>query len=89
MIKTRSHRMWFDRLSMYRYVAFMLLPLFVLSTVRAISTDHPFTWKTSVFWAAYILLVSAVARDAWEVVKAKREIRQSMREVVSNDDSVC
>jgi hypothetical protein len=88
MIRLRPHRTWFDRLSLYRYVALLLLPLFVSSTVRAITESHPFTWKTAVFWFANLLIWSAVIRDTWEVIKVKREIRRSIREVVNRDDPV-
>lgn len=86
--KLRLRSTWFDRLSLYRYVAFLLLPLFVSSTVRAVTEPYPFTWKTAVFWVANLLLWLAVIRDAWEVMQVRREIHRSINEVMGKGDSV-
>lgn len=80
-----NRRTLFDRLSLYRYVAFLLLPVFVMSTVRAFTETYPFTWRVIFFWVANVLLWVAVIRDTWSVVQVKREINRSMREVTSGN----
>lgn len=89
MIDFRKPRStWFDRLSLYRYVGIMLFPLFVHSTYRAFTVHYEFSWRVVIFWVADLLLYWALGRDAWEVFKAKREIRKAIREVVGDDDAV-
>lgn len=88
MIRLKPRSILFDRLSLYRYVAVLLLPVFIFSTYRAVMETHPFTWRTVFFWLANALLWVAVGRDTLEVVQMKREIRRSIREVVNRDDSV-
>lgn len=78
MIKPNST--WFDRLSLYRYVAILLLPLFVISTYHALTETYPFSWQVVVFWVANVLIWTAVGRDTWEVFKVKREIHQAIRD---------
>jgi hypothetical protein len=89
MIKFRKPRStWFDRLSLYRYVGILLSPLFVHSTYRALTESYPFSWRVIVFWAANILLFYALGKDAWQVFKAKREIREAINGVVEKDDPI-
>lgn len=84
----RPKRTWFDRLSLYRYVAVLLLPLFVWSTHRAFTTSYPFTWRALLFWVANVLLWAAIIRDTWEVMQVRREIHKSIRDVTQgNEDS--
>lgn len=78
----------FDRLSLYRYVAVLLLPVFVMSTFRAFTEEYPVTWRVYLFWVANILLWTAVIRDTMEVLKVRREIRKSIHGVISRDDTV-
>jgi general stress protein CsbA len=76
----------FDRLSLYRYVAILLLPVFVASTIRAFTETYPITWRVYFFWVANVLLWVAVVRDTWEVVKVRREIHKSLREAMDRGD---
>lgn len=77
---------WFDRLSLYRYVAILLFPLFLSSLIRAFSESYPITWRVPVFWLAVLLYYSAIIRDFWMAWKVRREIHKAMNEVANRDD---
>lgn len=81
-INLPPRRVWFDRLSLYRYVAVLLFPLFVTSLYRAFTESYPITWRVPVFWFAVVLYYTAIGKDLWEGWKVRREIRKSISEVV-------
>lgn len=83
-----NRRTLFDRLSLYRYVAIMILPLFIRSIYRALTETYPFTGWVFLFWLSCIMFFSAIFRDTWEVVKVRREIRKSINDVINGDDPV-
>lgn len=78
---------WFDRLSLYRYVAILLFPLFVRSVYRALTESYPITWAVPIFWLASILFFTAIGKDLWLGFQMRRQIRKAMREVTSGDET--
>jgi hypothetical protein len=86
-LKLPPRSIWFDRLSLYRYVAILLLPLFTRSVYRAVTESYPVTWVVPVFWAASVLFYTAIGRDLWQEWKTRREIHKSINEVVNRDES--
>ncbi len=80
--------LWFDRLSLYRYVALLLFPLFVHSLVRAVTEDYAFTWRVVVFWIAVVLYYTAIIRDVWLMLRVRRQIHKSMNEAIKDSDSI-
>lgn len=80
MVNLKPRATWYDRLALYRYVAILLLPLFVLSTYHALTTHYPFRWQVVVFWVANVLIWAAVLRDTWTVIQARWEIHMRIRD---------
>lgn len=83
-----NRRTLFDRLSLYRYVAILLLPLFIRSIYRALTETYPFTGWVVIFWLSCLLFFSAIIRDTWEVLKVRHQIHKSIREATRGNDAV-
>jgi hypothetical protein len=86
-IKFPPRSIWFDRLSLYRYVAVLLFPSFVFSLYRAFTEEYPITWRVPLFWFAVVLYYSAIGRDLWLTLRLRRQIRKSMTEIVNRDET--
>lgn len=86
-IKIPPRSIWFDRLSLYRYVAILLFPLFVRSVYRALTESYPITWVVPIFWFASVLFFIAIGKDLWLGWKTRREIHKSINEVVNQDET--